>query len=98
MFAIGALLLAVASVLAVLLARSATKPVEDLTKAAERLEAGDYSTEVPLTSTAELKGLASAFNAMRPRLPIARRPSPIRRIIDALTGLPTRPRNQRDPR
>jgi diguanylate cyclase (GGDEF)-like protein len=92
MFAIGALLLAIASVLAVLLARSATKPVEELTKAAERLEAGDYGVEVPPASITELKGLASAFNAMRAA--VADREATIRHQAnhDALTGLPTRAR------
>lgn len=92
MFEIGALLLAIASALAVLLARSATKPVEDLTKAAKRLEAGDYSVEVPPASTTELKGLASAFNAMRTA--VADREATIRHQAnhDALTGLPTRVR------
>jgi diguanylate cyclase (GGDEF)-like protein len=91
MFAIGALLLAVASVLAVLLARSATKPVEDLRKAAGRLEAGDYSVAVPLAGTTELKGLASAFNAMRSA--VADREATILHQANhnALTGLPTRP-------
>jgi diguanylate cyclase (GGDEF)-like protein len=90
MFAIGALLMAVASILAVLLARSATKPVEDLTKAAERLEAGDYGVVVPPASTTELKGLASAFNAMRSA--VADREATIRHQANhnALTGLPTR--------
>jgi diguanylate cyclase (GGDEF)-like protein len=92
MFAIGALLLAIASALAVLLARSATKPVEELTKAAERLEAGDYGVEVPPASITELKGLASAFNAMRAA--VADREATIRHQAnhDALTGLPTRAR------
>ncbi|HEY3656553.1 MAG TPA: EAL domain-containing protein [Steroidobacteraceae bacterium] len=91
-FAIGGLSLALASALAVLLARSATRPVEDLKKAAERLEAGDYSVEVPPASTTELKGLASAFNAMRAA--VADREATIRHQAnhDALTGLPTRPR------
>src|ERR1700736_3796166 len=91
-FAIGALLLVIASALAVLLARSATKPVEELTKAAKRLEAGDYSVEVPPASTTELKGLASAFNAMRAA--VADREATIRHQAnhDALTGLPTRRR------
>jgi len=91
-FAIGALLLAIASGLAVLLARSATRPVEDLKQAAERLEAGDYSTEVPAASTTELRGLASAFNAMRAA--VADREATIRHQADhdALTGLPTRAR------
>ncbi len=92
MFAIGTLLLAVASFLATLLARSTTKPIDDLTKAAERLEAGDYSVEVPLASTTEMKGLASAFNAMRAA--VADREATIQHQAhhDALTGLPTRPR------
>jgi diguanylate cyclase (GGDEF)-like protein len=92
MFAIGALLLAIASVLAVLLARSATKPVEELTKAAERLEAGDYRVDVPPASITELKGLANAFNAMRGA--VADREATIRHQAnhDALTGLPTRAR------
>jgi len=92
MFAIGALLLAIASILAVLLARSATKPIEELTKAAERLEAGDYSVEVPPASITELKGLASAFNAMRAA--VAEREATIRHQAnhDALTSLPTRAR------
>jgi diguanylate cyclase (GGDEF)-like protein len=92
MFAIGALLLAIASALAVWLARSTTKPVEDLTKAAERLESGDYDVDVPPASTTELKGLASAFNAMRSA--VADREATIRHQAnhEALTGLPTRAR------
>jgi diguanylate cyclase len=91
-FAIGSLLLAVALVLTVLLARSATKPVEELTAAAKRLEAGDYSAEVPLPSTSELKHLANAFNAMRAA--VADREATIQHQAnhDVLTRLQTRPR------
>jgi diguanylate cyclase (GGDEF)-like protein len=90
MLVIGALLLAVATVLAALLARSATRPVEELTKAAERLEAGDYGVAVPPATTTELKGLASAFNAMRSA--VADREATIRHQANhhPLTGLPTR--------
>jgi diguanylate cyclase len=90
MLVLGALLLAVATVLAVLLARSATRPVEELTKAAERLEAGDYDVAVPPATTTELKGLASAFNAMRSA--VADREATIRHQANhhPLTGLPTR--------
>jgi diguanylate cyclase (GGDEF)-like protein len=94
MFAVGVLLLAISSALAVWLARSTTKPVEDLTKAAERLESGNYDddVDVPPASTTELKGLASAFNAMRTA--VADREATIRHQAnhDALTGLPTRQR------
>jgi diguanylate cyclase (GGDEF)-like protein len=88
----GGLLLAVATLLAVWLARSATRPVEDLTRAAQRLEAGDYEVEVPSAGTSELKGLAGAFNAMRAA--VADREATIRHQADhhPLTQLPTRAR------
>jgi diguanylate cyclase (GGDEF)-like protein len=92
MFAIGALLLAVASALAVWLARTATRPIEALTEAAQRLEAGDYTVEVPPARTTELKGLARAFNAMRTA--VADREATIRHQAEhePSTGLPTRAR------
>ncbi|HEY3850526.1 MAG TPA: EAL domain-containing protein [Steroidobacteraceae bacterium] len=92
MLLLGAILLVVATILAAWLARSATKPVEDLTRAAQRLEAGDYGVEVPSAGTTELKGLAGAFNAMRAA--VADREATIRHQADhhPLTGLPTRAR------
>jgi diguanylate cyclase (GGDEF)-like protein len=92
MLLIGGLLLAVATALAAWLARSATRPVEELTKAAQRLEAGDYGVEVTSSGTTELKGLAGAFNAMRAA--VADREAAIRHQADhhPLTGLPTRAR------
>ena len=88
--AIGLAILAAASTLAALLARSATRPVDELTRAAERLEAGDYETPVPAARTTELSRLASAFNAMRGA--VAERERTIRHqaLHDPLTGLPTR--------
>ena len=90
--AIGLAILAVASILAVLLARSATRPVEDLTRAAERLEAGDYDTTVPRASTTELSRLAGAFNAMRAAVGERERMILHQALHDPLTGLPTRAR------
>ena len=89
---VGALILTFASALAVLLARSATKPVDELKRAAERFEAGDYSLAVPAAGTTELHGLASALNAMRGA--VADREATIRHQVDhdPLTGLPTRSR------
>jgi diguanylate cyclase (GGDEF)-like protein len=86
--AIGAVALAVACVLSALLARGATRPIDALTKAAERLEAGDYSVDVPPASTTELSRLASAFNAMRTA--VADREATIRyqALHDGLTQLP----------
>jgi diguanylate cyclase len=86
---IGAAALAIAAALCVLLARSATRPVDALTQAAERLEAGDYSLDVPPASTREFSRLAGAFNAMRSA--VADREATIRHqaLHDGLTQLPT---------
>jgi diguanylate cyclase (GGDEF)-like protein len=92
MLAIGALVMAVATLLAAWVARSATRPVIELTEAAGRLEAGDYSVAVPAATTTELTGLARAFNAMRSA--VADREATIRHQANhhPLTGLPTRSR------
>jgi diguanylate cyclase len=92
MLAIGAVLMTIATALAAWVARSATRPVVELTKAAERLEAGDYTVAVPAATTTELKGLANAFNAMRSA--VADREATIRHQAHhhPLTGLPTRAR------
>jgi diguanylate cyclase (GGDEF)-like protein len=86
---IGAAALAVAGMLCTLLTRSATRPVDALTRAAERLEAGDYSVDVPPASTIEFSRLAGAFNAMRSA--VADREATIRHqsLHDGLTQLPT---------
>jgi diguanylate cyclase (GGDEF)-like protein len=86
---IGAAALAVACALCALLARSATRPIDALIRAAERLEAGDYSVHVPPASTTELSRLASAFNAMGAA--VADREATIRYQgqHDGLTRLPT---------
>ncbi len=90
--AIGAAILLVASALAALLARSATRPVDELTRAAERLEAGDYDVAVPLAGTSELSRLGSAFNAMRAAVAERERLIVHQALHDPLTGLPTRTR------
>jgi len=90
--AIGLVILAVALALAALLARSATRPVDDLTRAAERLEAGDYDAQVPLASTTELSRLAGAFNAMRAAVAERERMILHQALHGPLTGLPTRSR------
>ena len=90
LLAVGAAILAIAIALATLLARSAARPIDELTQAAERLAAGDYTVQVPPASTAELSRLAVAFNAMGAA--VADREATIQHqaMHDALTGLPTR--------
>jgi len=89
---IGAAVLAAALALAAWLARSATRPVDELTRAAERLEAGDHSAPVAATGTIEMTRLAGAFNAMRAA--VADRELRILHQArhDAVTGLPNRAR------
>ena len=90
--AIGLVILGVASALAALLARSAVRPVDELIRAAGRLEAGDYDAELPSASTTELAQLSSAFNAMRSAVAERERTILHQASHDALTGLPTRSR------
>ena len=72
--AIGMVLLAIASILAVWLSRSATRPVEDLTQAAERLEAGDYTVEVPRSGTTGSEVWRALFRLCAGRWPTGRQP------------------------
>jgi diguanylate cyclase (GGDEF)-like protein len=88
--AIGFGVLAVACALAALLARSATRPFAELTRAAERLEAGDYDTIVPPASTTEIARLSSAFNAMRAAVGERERVIRHQAVHDPLTDLPSR--------
>ena len=50
--------------LGVLLARSMSRPLAGMGRAAERFAAGDYSVRVPLRGPDEVTALASAFNQM----------------------------------
>lgn len=62
-FALGAAALA-AIALTALLSRQILRPVEQLTTAARRMEAGDLAVRVPTGARDELAQLAHAFNAM----------------------------------
>ena len=54
----------VSVVLTVLLAASVIEPLDQLRAATDRLAAGDYTRQVPVTSTDETGELAAAFNQM----------------------------------
>jgi len=69
MATIAAAVLAVASVIAVLLARRITRPVEALTSAVRRLGDGDFTARAPTTSgVAELDEAATALDSTARRL------------------------------
>lgn len=63
-FQAGLIALVIAVVLAIVLAEGILRPVRQLTRAAERVAAGDWSHEVPAKGKDELAGLARSFNAM----------------------------------
>jgi len=48
--------------------RRMTRPVDRLTQAARRIEAGDYSAQVPEWGPPEIRSVARAFNSMSARL------------------------------
>ena len=81
-----ALLLAVP--LALMLARGASRPLDQLVEAAQRIEGGNYAVPVELNSSAEFASLASTLNSMQAR--ISEREQQIRHsaLHDDLTGLP----------
>ena len=60
----GLIALVIAFLLAVILAEGILRPVRQLTQAAERVAAGDWSHEVPARGKDELAILARSFNAM----------------------------------
>lgn len=63
---------AAAVVLGVVLARSLTRPLRELTSGARAVAAGELDTQVPVRSSDELGVLASAFNQMNADLTTAR--------------------------
>ena len=63
---------AAAVVLGVVLARSLTRPLSELTSGARAVAAGELDTQVPVRSSDELGELAEAFNQMNADLATAR--------------------------
>lgn len=54
----------VTAALSVVLALRLTRPLEDISKAAHRIAAGDYETRVPRSGPSEVTSLADSFNQM----------------------------------
>lgn len=75
---------------AVVIALNITRPITQLTKAAARIQDGDYSNPVRVTRADEIGALANTLNHMREG--IAEREQEILRLAyrDTLTGLPNR--------
>lgn len=58
----------VATMLAILLAKLITNPIDDITKAAQRISTGDYETKIYTRSKDQIGKLAEAFNLMTKNL------------------------------
>jgi len=90
MLSIAGAALAAAALLIVLLSRRALRPIDELVRAAQRIEQGHYGEPVTVRGGREFEHLAAVFDGMQKR--IAERES---RIVhqakhDQLTGLPNR--------
>ena len=87
---IDGIALVLAAVIGGLLGRSATRPIGELVRAAERIQEGRYDTAVVASGGAEFRSLAVTFNTMQKN--IAEREADIthQAYHDSLTGLPNR--------
>lgn len=64
----GLVALVISIIVAILLARSAYKPVSRVTEAVEKVAQGDYDHEIPVEGPKELRNLAVRFNEMTSRV------------------------------
>jgi len=64
LFIAGLVVTLLAAGLGVLLARSISQPLAEMSRAADRMAEGDYAVRVPLRGQAEVVALARAFNQM----------------------------------
>jgi len=92
MYLVSGTALLLAMIVAVLLGRSATRPIGKLVAAARRIEDGQYDEPIDVQGSEEFRRLAGTLNAMQLR--VAEREAHIRHQAyhDELTGLPNRAR------
>lgn len=87
---IAALGVLLALPIATLLARGASKPLDQLLVAAHRIEGGNYSVPVKLDSSSEFMSVAAMLNSMQDRVGERERRIRHQATHDDLTGLPNR--------
>ena len=90
LLAIDGVTIVLAAMIGMVLGRSATRPLGELLRAAQRIQRGRYDTAVTASGGEEFRSLAATFNTMQRT--IADREADITRhaFYDSLTGLPNR--------
>ena len=90
MYVVSGTALLLATIVAMLLGQSTTRPIGKLVAAARRIEDGYYDDPIDVKGSEEFRRLAGTLNAMRQR--VAEREAHIRHQAyhDELTGLPNR--------
>jgi len=95
MLTIDGLALLLAAIVGAVLGRSATRPVGELVRAAQRIERGEYQTAVRVGGGDEFRSLAAAFNTMQHQIAAREADITYQALHDPLTQLPNRVRAQR---
>jgi len=90
MLFIDTVALLVAALVGAVLGRSATRPIGELVRAAQRIERGQYGTEVSVSGGEEFRSLAATFNAMQSNIAAREADITHQAYHDAITQLPNR--------
>jgi diguanylate cyclase (GGDEF)-like protein len=90
MLEIDGVALLVAAVIGALLGRSASRPIGELMRAAQRIDRGQYETAVSVAGGDEFKRLAATFNTMQSNIAAREAVITYHAYHDPLTQLPNR--------
>ena len=95
MLLIDGLALLVAALVGAVLGRSATRPIGELVRAAQRIQRGEYQTAVSVAGGNEFRSLAATFNAMQSTIAAREADISFQAYHDPLTALPNRAQSKR---
>ncbi len=90
MLLIDTMALLVAALVGAVLGRSATRPIGELVRAAQRIERGEYKTTVRVAGGDEFRSLAATFNAMQSNIAAREADITYHAYHDPVTQLPNR--------